>query len=177
MQCVFVGIKIGVEQQVCLIEDLLDVMCVMSGKLCLICELFVLCVVLESVFNSVYMLVVECYIILYIIIELNDYEIDGDVDWVEQIVWNLLINVIKFMQEGGEVWLLVDLLGEVVCIVVCDNGCGIVLVFLLYLFDLFCQVDGVYMWCMGGFGLGLVLVKCLIELYGGCVYVCSEGEQ
>ncbi|MGN6141647.1 MAG: PAS domain-containing protein [Ralstonia sp.] len=177
MQRALAGIKTGVEQQVRLIEDLLDATRVMSGKLRLTREPFVLRAALESALNSVHTLAAERHITLHTTIELNDHEIDGDADRVEQIVWNLLTNAIKFTQEGGEVWLSADLLGEVARIVVRDNGRGIAPAFLPYLFDPFRQADGAHTRRTGGLGLGLALVKRLTELHGGRVYARSEGEQ
>lgn len=177
MQRALAGIKTGVEQQVRLIEDLLDATRVMSGKLRLTREPFVLRAALESALNSVHALAAERRITLHTTIELNDHEIDGDADRVEQIVWNLLTNAIKFTQEGGEVWLSADLLGEVARIVVRDNGRGIAPAFLPYLFDPFRQADGAHTRRTGGLGLGLALVKRLTELHGGRVYARSEGDQ
>ncbi|CAJ0704549.1 hybrid sensor histidine kinase/response regulator [Ralstonia holmesii] len=177
MQRALAGIKTGVEQQVRLIEDLLDATRVMSGKLRLTREPFVLRAALESALNSVHALAAERHITLHAAIELDDHEIDGDADRVEQIVWNLLTNAIKFTQEGGEVWLSADLLGEVARIVVRDNGRGIAPAFLPYLFDPFRQADGAHTRRTGGLGLGLALVKRLTELHGGRVYARSEGDQ
>ena len=177
MQRALAGIKTGVEQQVRLIEDLLDATRVMSGKLRLTREPFVLRTALERALNSVHTLATERRVALHTTIDLNDHEIDGDADRVEQIVWNLLTNAIKFTQEGGDVWLSADLLGEVARIVVRDNGRGIAPAFLPYLFDPFRQADGAHTRRTGGLGLGLALVKRLTELHGGRVYARSEGDQ
>jgi CheY-like chemotaxis protein/anti-sigma regulatory factor (Ser/Thr protein kinase) len=149
----------------------------MSGKLRLTREPFVLRTALERALNSVHALAAERHIALHITIDLDDHEIDGDADRVEQIVWNLLTNAIKFTQDGGDVWLSADLLGEVARIVVRDNGRGIAPAFLPYLFDPFRQADGAHTRRTGGLGLGLALVKRLTELHGGRVYARSEGDQ
>lgn len=177
MQRALAGIKTGVEQQVRLIEDLLDATRVMSGKLRLTRAPFALRTALEGALNSVHTLASERGITLHTTIDVNEHEIDGDADRVEQIVWNLLTNAIKFTQEGGDVWLSADLLGEVARIVVRDNGRGIAPAFLPYLFDPFRQADGAHTRRTGGLGLGLALVKRLTELHGGRVYARSEGDQ
>ncbi|PLC42577.1 hybrid sensor histidine kinase/response regulator [Ralstonia pickettii] len=177
MQRALAGIKTGVEQQVRLIEDLLDATRVMSGKLRLTREPFVLRTALEGALNSVHALAADRRITLHTTIDVNEHEIDGDADRVEQIVWNLLTNAIKFTQEGGDVWLSADLLGEAARIVVRDNGRGIAPAFLPYLFDPFRQADGAHTRRTGGLGLGLALVKRLTELHGGRVYARSEGDQ
>ncbi|HJV94883.1 MAG TPA: ATP-binding protein, partial [Albitalea sp.] len=84
---------------------------------------------------------------------------------------------IKFTQEGGDVWLSADLVGEVVRIVVRDNGRGIAPAFVPYLFDPFRQADASYTRRTGGLGLGLALVKRLTELHGGRVHARSDGEH
>lgn len=177
MQRALAGIKTGVEQQVRLIEDLLDATRVISGKLSLTREPFVLRVALESALNSVRALAAERDITLHVSNTLDVHEIDGDVDRIQQIVWNLLTNAIKFTQEGGDVWLSADLVGEVVRIVVRDNGRGIAPAFVPHLFDPFRQADASHTRRTGGLGLGLALVKRLTELHGGRVYARSDGEH
>lgn len=177
MQRALAGIKTGVDQQVRLIEDLLDATRVMSGKLRLTRAPFVLRTALESALNSVRTLATERRITLHTTHALDEREIDGDADRVQQIVWNLLTNAIKFTQEDGAVWLSADLVGEVARIVVRDNGRGIAPAFLPYLFDPFRQADGAHTRRTGGLGLGLALVKRLTELHGGRVHARSEGEQ
>ncbi|CAJ0786912.1 Sensor histidine kinase RcsC [Ralstonia condita] len=177
VQRALAGIKTGVEQQVRLIEDLLDATRVMSGKLRLTREPFVLSLAIERALNSVRALAAERGITLHVASLLEAHEIDGDADRVEQIVWNLLTNAIKFTHEGGDVWLSADLVGEVARIVVRDNGRGIGPAFLPYLFDPFRQADGAHTRRTGGLGLGLALVKRLTELHGGRVHAHSDGER
>lgn len=177
MQRALAGIKTGVEQQVRLIEDLLDATRVMSGKLRLTRKPFELRLALDSALNSVRALAAERGITLHASSTLDTQEIDGDADRVQQIIWNLLTNAVKFTQEGGDVWLSADLVGEVARIVVRDNGRGISAAFLPYLFDAFRQADGAHTRRTGGLGLGLALVKRLTELHGGHVHAHSDGDQ
>lgn len=131
----------------------------------------------SSALNSVRALATERRITLHTRIALGEREIDGDADRVQQIVWNLLTNAIKFTPEGADVWLSADLVGEVARIEVRDNGRGIAPAFVPYLFDAFRQADGAHTRRTGGLGLGLALVKRLTELHGGRVHAHSDGEQ
>ncbi len=177
MQRALAGIKAGVEQQVRLIEDLLDATRVMSGKLRLTREPFTLRTALESALNSVRALAADRRITLHASSTLAAHEIDGDADRIQQIVWNLLTNAIKFTPEGGDVWLSADLVGDVARIVVRDNGRGIAPAFVPYLFDPFRQADDSHTRRTGGLGLGLALVKRLTELHGGRLHAHSDGEH
>ncbi len=177
VQRALAGIKTGVDQQVRLIEDLLDATRVMSGKLRLTRAPFVLRMALERALNSVRALAAEHAITLHTSSALDMHEIDGDADRIEQIVWNLLTNAIKFTPPGGDVWLSADLVGQVARVVVRDNGRGIGAAFQPYLFDPFRQADGAHTRRTGGLGLGLALVKRLTELHGGRVHAHSDGDQ
>jgi CheY-like chemotaxis protein len=91
------------------------------------------------------------------------------------VVWNLLSNAIKFTPEGGLVELRAEQSGERVRIIISDTGKGIEPQFLQYIFDRFRQADGSASRRHGGLGLGLALVKHLVELHGGEVTAASEG--
>jgi CheY-like chemotaxis protein len=100
----------------------------------------------------------------------------GDADRLQQIVWNLLSNAVKFTPEGGRVELRMEGDAERVRIIVSDNGEGIEPEFLPYVFDRFRQADTSVTRRFGGLGLGLSLVKQLIELHGGTISAASEGS-
>jgi CheY-like chemotaxis protein len=99
----------------------------------------------------------------------------GDAARLQQIVWNLLTNAIKFTPNGGCVELRVERAGEHLRIIVSDTGKGIQPEFLPYVFDRFRQVDSSGSQRSGGLGLGLALVKHLTELHRGKVEAMSEG--
>jgi PAS domain S-box-containing protein len=99
----------------------------------------------------------------------------GDAARLQQIVWNLLWNAIKFTPAGGSVELRAERVGERIRIVVSDTGKGIQQEFLPHVFDRFRQVDSSGSQRSGGLGLGLALVKRLAELHGGKVEAASEG--
>jgi signal transduction histidine kinase len=100
----------------------------------------------------------------------------GDATRLQQVVWNLLSNAIKFTPKGGRVELGVGHDAEFFRIFVSDTGKGIEPEFLPHVFDRFYQADGSSTRRHGGLGLGLALVKSLVELHGGEVKVESEGE-
>ncbi|HKQ77231.1 MAG TPA: PAS domain S-box protein [Blastocatellia bacterium] len=101
----------------------------------------------------------------------------GDVARLQQIIWNLLSNAIKFTPAGGCVELRAERSEEHIRIVVSDTGKGIQPEFLPYIFDRFRQDDSSGSQRYGGLGLGLALVKHLVELHGGRVEAASEGAE
>ena len=99
----------------------------------------------------------------------------GDVKRLVQVIANLLNNAAKFTPEGGEIGLGMDVDGSHVRIAVTDNGIGIAPALQASVFDLFTQADRASDRSQGGLGIGLALVKSLVELHGGHVAVHSEG--
>jgi len=102
--------------------------------------------------------------------------IAGDADRLQQIVWNLLTNAVKFTPKGGRVQVKVQRVDSHVEILVSDTGVGISKEFLPYVFDRFRQADASITRTHGGLGLGLSIVHQLVDLHGGNVSVQSEGE-
>jgi PAS domain S-box-containing protein len=102
--------------------------------------------------------------------------VNGDSDRLQQIVWNLLTNAIKFTPEGGKVEVRTWHAGVYAQIQVTDTGIGIKAEFLPYVFDRFRQADSTTTRSHGGLGLGLAIVRHLVELHGGSVHVSSAGE-
>src|SRR5262249_39195920 len=103
-------------------------------------------------------------------------QITGDHKRLQQVVWNLLSNAVKFTPEGGRVEVRLERIDPHICISVSDSGKGIQPDFLPYIFDRFRQADATSARRYGGLGLGLALVKYLVELHGGTIEVASEGE-
>ena len=101
----------------------------------------------------------------------------GDRDRLQQIVWNLLSNAIKFTPRDGRVDVRAENLGADLRIVVSDNGRGIAPAFLPHIFDRFSQADSSVTRAHGGLGLGMAIVRHLVELHGGTVHAESEGEN
>lgn len=170
------GIRIGVAQQVRLIEDLLDVTRMMSGKLRLVKHPFTLLPVIQAAVESVRESAAAKHIGITCTYQITSEQIDGDSDRIQQAVWNLLSNAIKFTPQDGNVWLTAASSSNQVTITVRDDGVGISPEFLPHLFDRFSQQDTSSTRGHSGLGLGLFLVRHLIKLHGGSVKAESSGE-
>src|SRR5207253_3795203 len=103
-------------------------------------------------------------------------EFYGDPDRLQQVIWNLLANAIKFTPRDGRVELRVARVGSETEIRVSDSGIGIAPDFLPHVFDRFRQADSSITRASGGLGLGLAIVRHLVEVHGGTVQAESEGE-
>jgi PAS domain S-box-containing protein len=170
------GIKTGVGQQVRLIEDLLDVTRMMSGKLRLVKQPLALLPALQAAVESVRALAAAKRIGITCTYRITSEQVEGDADRVQQIFWNLLSNAIKFTPEGGNVWLNASHTERDISVTIRDDGVGISPDFLPHLFNRFSQEDTSSTRDHSGLGLGLFLVRHLIELHGGRVKAESEGE-
>ncbi len=101
--------------------------------------------------------------------------VSGDLNRLQQIVWNLLSNAIKFTPEGGRVEVRLECADSYVKLQVSDTGIGITKDFLPYIFERFRQADSTMTRSYGGLGLGLAIVRQLVELHGGTVDAESAG--
>ncbi|HEX6719362.1 MAG TPA: PAS domain S-box protein [Pyrinomonadaceae bacterium] len=110
------------------------------------------------------------------IIDTGTVSIPGDPVRLQQIVWNLLSNAIKFTPRGGHVQIRSERVDSHLEIIVSDTGQGISSDFLPHVFDRFRQADQKASRQYGGMGLGLAIVRHLVELHGGTVHASSEGE-
>jgi signal transduction histidine kinase len=159
-----------------LIEDILDVSRIISGKLRLNLAPVRLREVMEAALDSV----VPAAEAKGITIErhLEDLEpIAGDRDRLQQVFWNLLSNAVKFTSREGRVTVHVARVDHDALISVEDTGIGITADFLPYVFDRFSQADGSATRRHGGLGLGMAIVRYLVELHGGTVRAESAGEN
>lgn len=175
-QRALLGIKTGVNQQVRLIEDLLDVTRMISGKLRLVKQPFTLLPVIQAAVESVQGMAAARKIDLICTYQITSEQIDGDSDRIQQAIWNLLTNAIKFTPEQGHVWLTASSHDGQCCITIRDDGVGISPDFLPHLFDRFSQQDTSSTRGHSGLGLGLFLVRHLLEMHAGTVQAVSEGE-
>ena len=171
------GIKLGVQQQVRLIEDLLDATLIMSGKLRLSKGAVAIEACIDNAIAAVAAHAEEkgITIIKKVVTPVGVVEVDGK--RIEQVIWNLLSNAVKFTPDGGHVAVTLDVRDDDLIVSVKDDGRGIPAQFLPYLFDPFRQADESSTRRAGGIGLGLTLVRRLTELHGGHVAVESEGEN
>jgi signal transduction histidine kinase len=103
-------------------------------------------------------------------------EIDGDARRIQQILWNVLHNAIKFTQSGGRVEARAERVAEEVRVIVADNGRGISAAFLTHVFERFRQEDSSTTREQAGLGLGLSIAKHLVELHGGTISAESNGQ-
>ncbi|WP_292874739.1 PAS domain S-box protein [Nostoc sp. NMS1] len=107
----------------------------------------------------------------------SKFLVTGDSGRLQQVIWNLLSNAIKFTPQGGEVEISLQSVGSQVQLRVSDTGQGISPDFLPYVFDYFRQADGATTRKFGGLGLGLAIVRHIVELHGGTVKAESLGEE
>ncbi|MEG5031669.1 chemotaxis protein CheB [Microcoleus sp. AT3-D2] len=158
-----------------LIEDILDISRITSGKLQLcICPIDLRLVVqaaLEGVQLSAEAKNIQ------IVSQLISTTVLGDINRLQQVVWNLLSNAIKFTPAGGRVEIMVSTIEDHALLRVSDTGKGIGTQFLPYIFDRFHQADSSSVKGNQGLGLGLAIVRHLVELHGGTVQAESPGDE
>ena len=164
------------QAQARLIDDLLDVSRVMSGKLRLDVRMVPIEDVVRNAIDTVGPAAEAKDIRIESVIDRTVGRIPGDSERLQQIVWNLLSNAVKFTPHGGRVTLTVTRHGNDVEIAVRDTGIGIGAEFLPHVFERFRQQDGGTTRRYGGLGLGLAIVRNLVELHGGSVSAHSDGD-
>jgi signal transduction histidine kinase len=161
--------------QLQLIEDLLDTARIISGKLELEIQPVDLVAVISAALDVVRPSAQAKGINISANLEVLAGQITGDPDRLQQVVWNLLTNAIKFTPYGGRIDITLKRADPYIAIVVCDNGKGIEPEFLPHIFERFRQSDMSSTRPVGGLGLGLALVKHLVELHGGTIEAESAG--
>jgi signal transduction histidine kinase len=159
-----------------LIEDLLDVSRIVTGKLRLQARPVRLPGVVRSALEAVEPAALAKSVTLEVRIEPELPSVLGDPDRLQQVLWNLLSNGIKFTPKGGRVTVTVAGRNSEVVVTVADTGVGIKREFLPHVFERFRQAESSTNRAYGGLGLGLSIVRHLVELHGGSVGVQSEGE-
>lgn len=160
-----------------IIEDILDVSRVITGKLLLSLSPVDLTTVLEAALDAVRPAMEAKDIKVEAIIDPNLRVISGDADRLQQVIWNLLSNAAKFTPSGGRVEISVRQSASHVLLQVKDTGPGIDPDFLPYVFERFRQADGSTTRVHGGLGLGLAIVRQLVELHGGTIAVENRGDR
>jgi PAS domain S-box-containing protein len=160
-----------------LIDDLLDTARIISGKLRLELGPVDLVSVIEQAVQTIRPAADAKGISLKTDLPSEIGQITGDPSRLQQVVWNLLSNAVKFTPQGGGVEARLERADPYICITVSDTGKGISRDFLPYVFDRFRQSDASSARRHGGLGLGLSLVKYLVELHGGTIDVASAGED
>jgi signal transduction histidine kinase len=158
-----------------LIDDLLDVSRIISGKLHVHMEPVSFESVVHLAHDAVDPTARAKKVQMSVEVEPGDYDVLGDAGRLQQIVWNLLNNAVKFTPEGGLIRLELKSSPRV-SLTVSDSGRGIDSATLPFIFDRFRQAEGSMTRRVGGLGLGLAIVKHLVELHGGSVRAASPGE-
>jgi signal transduction histidine kinase len=159
-----------------LIDDLLDMSRIISGKVRLELVPTELGEVVDAAMEAVSPSADVKGITLHKVSDPSAGSVMGDPNRLQQVVWNLLTNAVKFTSKGGRVDVTVRRVGAQVELVVRDTGRGIDAAFLPHVFDRFRQADASSTRAHGGLGLGLSIVKQIVELHGGTTHAASEGE-
>jgi signal transduction histidine kinase len=159
-----------------IIDDLLDVSRIITGKLRLKVRRVDLAQVIEGAVDTVRPAADAREIQIATTFDPEVPQVSGDPGRLQQVVWNLLGNAVKFTPEGGRIDVRLERTGGHARIRVSDDGIGIRADFLDYVFDRFRQADSSTTRAHGGLGLGLSIVRHLVELHGGTVLAESAGE-
>ncbi len=160
-----------------LISDLLDVSRIISGQLRFESGVVDLIRVIESATETVRPAADAKGIVLHLKLEQGAGLISGDSMRLQQIVWNLLSNAVKFTPKGGRVTVRLKREYSSVVVVVSDTGEGISAEFLPYIFDRFRQAESTTKRQHSGLGLGLAIVRHLVEAHGGTIRASSKGRR
>jgi PAS domain S-box-containing protein len=162
--------------QVQLIDDLLDLNRIMTGKLRLDLQQVGMASVIQAAVESVAPSAAAKGVELQSLLDTGPAMVNGDSGRLQQVVWNLLNNAIKFTPAGGKVQVMLQRVNSHVELSVSDTGIGIPTSFLPQVFDRFTQQDGSTSRIHGGLGLGLAICKQLIDLHGGSITAESAGQ-
>ncbi|MEH2135310.1 ATP-binding protein [Nostoc sp.] len=159
-----------------LIEDLLDVSRILQGKLNLNMFPVNIVLVIEAGLETVRLAAEAKNIQIQTMLDASLTHVLGDSGRLQQVIWNLLSNAVKFTPEGGKIAIRLERIDTQAQITVSDTGKGINPEFIPYVFEYFRQADSTTTRRFGGLGLGLAIVRHLIELHGGTIWAESLGE-
>ena len=162
--------------QVQLIDDLLDLSRIMTGKLRLDLQQVSMLDVVQAAIDSAAPTAAAKDIRLRSVLDPSRMTVNGDPSRLQQVVWNLLTNAVKFTPPGGQVQVLLQRVNSHIELSVSDTGIGIPASFIGQVFDRFSQRDGSSTRAHGGLGLGLAICRQLVELHGGTIRADSPGE-
>jgi PAS domain S-box-containing protein len=165
------------QAQARLIEDIVDVSRIVTGKLRLDVQPTELAPIIEAAVESVSPAAEARSIRLQRVLDSGSSMVSGDPNRLQQVVWNLLTNAIKFTPKGGRVQVRLERVNSHIEIIVTDTGEGIAPEVLPHIFDRFRQADSTTTRDHGGLGLGLAIVRHVVEMHGGTVEVESEGQD
>jgi signal transduction histidine kinase len=166
----------NVKQQARLVDDILDFSRIASGKLRLQVSPLDLAPIVEAAVDSVLPAAQAKAIRLDKVLDSRSAVVSGDGDRMQQVLWNMLTNAVKFTPRGGRVQVRLERVNSSVEISVSDSGRGISPEFLPHVFDRFRQEEDRASQREGGLGLGMSISSQLVELHGGTIRCASEGE-
>ena len=160
-----------------LVDDLLDMSRISRGKIDLHREWVEMSSIIDQAIETSRPLIDSAGHELTVTQPPQPIYINADLVRLAQVVSNLLTNASKYSEPGGQIWLTVEPQGSDVIVSVKDKGIGISPDMLPHIFDLFTQADGASVRSQGGLGIGLTLVKQLVEMHGGSVRALSQGSD
>jgi len=160
-----------------LIEDVLDISRIVSGNLSMDIQPCQLVAIIEAAIEVVRSAAAGKSITIRADLDPTVGHVSCDSARMQQVFWNLLVNAIKFTPMGGVITIAMQRDNSAASIVVSDNGQGIRAEFMPHIFERFSQADGTSTRRVGGLGLGLSIVKHIMELHGGSVVAQSEGAD
>ncbi|MET0752251.1 MAG: ATP-binding protein [Pyrinomonadaceae bacterium] len=159
-----------------IISDILDVSRIITGKLQIESEPVELAPLIQAAVETQQPAADAKSIALKLSLDENAGLVVGDADRLQQVIWNLVSNAIKFTPNGGSVEVSLEQIDSNIEINVSDSGIGIEAKFLPFVFERFRQADSSTTRADRGLGLGLAIVRHLVELHGGTVYAASDGN-
>jgi PAS domain S-box-containing protein len=160
-----------------IIEDLLDMSRILSGKVRLDVQKIELATVVDAAVETVRPAAQAKGVKIHALLHSGATAVSGDPHRLQQVFWNLLVNAIKFTPRGGRIEVVLQRVDSHLEVDVMDTGTGIPSDFLPHVFDRFRQADASTIRRHGGLGLGLAIVKHLVELHGGSVFAKSPGAD
>jgi PAS domain S-box-containing protein len=167
----------NVRAQAQIVSDLLDMSRIISGKIHLEVQAISLHEVIHNAIEAIRVSAEAKKLRIRTLLNSSVGFVRGDPNRLQQILWNLLSNAVKFTPPGGSIHVILERVNSHVEVVVEDTGVGIAADFLPLVFERFRQADAAMTRRHGGLGIGLSIVKTLVELHGGSVRVKSAGEN
>jgi signal transduction histidine kinase/ActR/RegA family two-component response regulator len=158
-----------------LVADLLDISRAITGKIRIVPAQVDLSNIVDIALEDARVAIDAKRIRVYTELDREHATLRGDGDRLQQVVWNLLTNAVKFTPKGGEIWVSLQRIDSDMQLVVKDSGVGIAPDFLPHVFESFRQSDSSASRVHGGLGVGLSIAKHLIDLHGGSIEAQSEG--
>jgi CheY-like chemotaxis protein len=159
-----------------IVEDVLDVSRIVSGKVRLDVQPVELPLIVDNAVATVQPAADSKGVRLQTVVDPQVGPVSGDPGRLQQVVWNLLSNAVKFTPKGGRIQVRLERVNSHVEVVVGDTGIGIRPDFLPYVFERFRQAEAATTRKTGGLGLGLAIVRHIVEMHGGTVEASSAGE-